>query len=404
MQFKIISAFAFLAVLPGVAVAKLPGVNLSGGAISAASAFGENTSTMRGTVSVAPAKRIVARRATNGTTAKHTPKKSNVDVLSPNLPSSNLWAENTAAADAPLRMPFASEVAVLHNDFELPDEDLDFAINAPAKNDDDFDIDATAKRMAEIDAKLNKIAELQERANLSVKTVAPRKIAAAAETSDDIKISRAVVPMDEPEVLIRSVEKHTVPRATTKQRDSLAGLSPAQLRNAFRKTFLSENKHLSALRDASADELDTNVTVDMAGFTAEQNLSEMGGGIRPFEIKVGFRNSDSALSRDNYTLLTTFAGIVVNDPKRAVQILIPNDATIDSDDRKLTARRLAIIEQVLRDTGIPEQRIMPVLSNREDDGALVLRNIDSTQYETLTRQHRNQFGKTTNKTYKSMTW
>jgi len=47
---------------------------------------------------------------------------------------------------------------------------------------------------------------------------------------------------------------------------------------------------------------------------------------------------------------------------------------------------------------------MPVLSNREDDGALVLRNIDSTQYETLTRQHRNQFGKTTNKTYKSMTW
>ncbi|MBQ9539902.1 MAG: hypothetical protein IJU89_00555, partial [Alphaproteobacteria bacterium] len=161
---------------------------------------------------------------------------------------------------------------------------------------------------------------------------------------------------------------------------------------------------LSALRDASGDDMDSTIVTDMAGFTAEQNLSEMGGGIRPFEIKVGFRNSDSALSRDNYTLLTTFAGIVVNDPKRAVQILIPNDATIDADDRKLTARRLAIIEQVLRDTGIPEQRIMPVLSNREDDGALVLRNIDSTQYETLTRQQRNQFGKTTNKVYKSMTW
>ena len=404
MQFKFISVFAFLAVLPGVAGAKLPGVNLSGASVSAASAFGENTSTMRGAATVAPAKRIVARRATNGATVKHAASKSNADVLSPNLPSSNLWAENAAAADAPLRMPLASEVAVLNTNFELPDEDLDFALNTPAKLDDDFDIDATAKRMAEIDAKLNKIAELQQRANASVKTVAPRKIAAVAETSDDIKISRAVVPMDEPDVLIRSVEKHAVPRATTKQRDSLAGLSPAQLRNAFRKTFLSENKHLSALRDASADDMDTTVTMDMAGFTAEQNLSEMGGGIRPFEIKVGFRNSDSALSRDNYTLLTTFAGIVVNDPKRAVQILIPNDATIDSDDRKLMARRLARIEQVLRDTGIPEQRIMPVLSNREDDGALVLRNIDSTQYETLTRQHRNQFGKTTNKTYKNMTW
>ena len=160
------------------------------------------------------------------------------------------------------------------------------------------------------------------------------------------------------------------------------------------------------MRDTYADEYDTreSFSKSAAGFTAETNLSEMGGGIRPFEIKISFRNFDSALSRENYTLLTTFAGIVVNDPKRAVQVLIPNDATTDSDNRKLTARRLAIVEQVLRDTGVPEQRILPVLSNREDDGGLVLRNIDSTQYETLTKQQRSQFGKTTNKTYKSMSW
>lgn len=160
------------------------------------------------------------------------------------------------------------------------------------------------------------------------------------------------------------------------------------------------------MRDASADEYDVreSFSTAAAGFTAESNLSEMDSGIRPFEIKVSFRNFDSALSRENYTLLTTFAGIVVNDPKRAVQVLIPNDATTDADNRKLTARRLAIVEQVLRDTGVPEQRILPVLSNREDDGGLVLRNIDNTQYETLTRQQRNKFGKTTNKTYKSMSW
>lgn len=403
MRFKFISAFAIFAVLPGISGAKLPAVDLSSGSISAASAFGDGAQTMRGDAT--PTKRVVSRNMKK-TNVKYTAKKSDVDILSPNLPSSNLWAENAKNNDAPLRMPFADEVAVLHNDFELPDEDLN-AKNIAKNSDDDFDIDAAMERMAQLDAKLAKLSELQRRANASVKTVSRRAI--TNDESDDVKISRAVVPMDEPDVLIRSVEQHKVPsRAATtprtEQQDSLAGLSPTELRRAFRKTFLSENKHLSALRDVSGDDMDSTIVTDMAGFTAEQNLSEMGGGIRPFEIKVGFRNSDSALSRDNYTLLTTFAGIVVNDPKRAVQILIPNDATIDADDRKLTARRLAIIEQVLRDTGIPEQRIMPVLSNREDDGALVLRNIDSTQYETLTRQQRNQFGKTTNKVYKSMTW
>lgn len=406
MQFKFISVFAFLAVLPTFAFAKLPAVNVGSGGVSARSAFGDADTTMRGSVSYKPVKRVVARGgATKGKSVNNTVTGTDGDVLSPNLPSSNLWAENSGVNDAPLRMPLASEVTVLRPDFELPDEDLNSKYVA---DNSDFDIDATMNRMAEIDAQLAKISELQRRANASVRTTVSRQPVVADDDVADVKISRTIVPMAEPDVLIHSVEKHNVaPRATTKNtgsQDSLAGLSPTELRKAFRKTFLSENKHLSAMRSAYADEMDTTVTTGMAGFTAEQNLSEMGSGIRPFEIKVSFRNSDSALSRDNYTLLTTFAGIVVNDPKRAVQILIPNDATIDADDRKLTARRLAIVEQVLRDTGVPEQRIMPVLSNREDDGALVLRNIDSTQYETLTKQQRNQFGKTTSKTYKSMTW
>ena len=76
----------------------------------------------------------------------------------------------------------------------------------------------------------------------------------------------------------------------------------------------------------------------------------------------------------------------------------------NKDARKLAARRLAIIEQVLRDTGVSEQRIVPVLSARDDEG-FVLRIISNEQYETLTRQKRNMFGdKVSSKTYKSMTW
>ena len=67
------------------------------------------------------------------------------------------------------------------------------------------------------------------------------------------------------------------------------------------------------------------------GFTAKRDLSE-DGGIRPLEIKIKFRNADSALSRDNYTLLTEYAGIVVNKPTRAIQIAIPEYMTKSSSN------------------------------------------------------------------------
>ena len=65
---------------------------------------------------------------------------------------------------------------------------------------------------------------------------------------------------------------------------------------------------------------------------------------------------------------------------------------------------MAIVEQVLRDSGVSEQRILPVLSQRNEDG-FVLRMISNDQYETLTQKRRDIFGDTIGKkTYKSMSW
>ena len=72
--------------------------------------------------------------------------------------------------------------------------------------------------------------------------------------------------------------------------------------------------------------------------------------------------------------------------------------------RKLAAKRLAIVEQVLRDTGIAEQRIVPVLSQRDGD-EFVLRVISGDTFESLREQKRNMFGDAiSSKTYKSMSW
>ena len=84
-------------------------------------------------------------------------------------------------------------------------------------------------------------------------------------------------------------------------REDMTKMSPSQLRAAFRKTFLSENKHLSTMeRDDSMDDFDLLSDDSMAVDTIFSGADD---GIRPLEIKIKFRENDSALSRDNYNLL-----------------------------------------------------------------------------------------------------
>jgi len=235
-----------------------------------------------------------------------------------------------------------------------------------------------------------------------------RDFAAPSNLRDEVSISRVVVPM-EPDVVVRPVKNSDaapqIARANPDDDQNFSKMSPSELKKAFKKTYLSENKHLSAFQVddrfdvASSDDASSS----MEGFTAERDLSEAGG-VRPLEIRLGFRGNDAALSRDNFNLLSEYAGIVVGNPKRAIQISIPERFTRSLEDRRLAARRLAIVEQVLRDIGVSDYRIMPVLSQREDE-SFVLRVISSDQFETLTQQRRDMFGDTVSKkTYKSMSW
>ena len=452
-----VSVLSLFIILPALADARLPVVNISAGGVSARAAFGEpivknseeNIKTEVKKVAVKEdSKKENSNRAVVARTA--TPQKvveskeaqkdtgqqilASADVLVPRRPSSDLWARN----DAPLRLPQPEEFSVIKSDFQLPEESIDGtgtnkANRAVVARSTSVQPSAVAVKndiepMSEIDAQIARLNELQRKADESVKeevvarrAVAPvkvenqerkitaeEKIAAVRENTKDtfdegvdVKLSRMVVPMEE-DVIVRSVQKAESPRVAS-VREDMTKLSPTELRKAFRKTFLSENKHLSTFQIDDRFDVASDMTTSVAGFTSQKDLSESGG-IRPLEIKIKFRNEDAALSRDNYNLLTEYASIVLSNPTRAVQVSIPESVTRDTDDRKLAARRLAIIEQVLRDTGISEQRILPVLSQRDEDG-LVLRMISLDQYETLTKQQRDMFGDTVSKkTYKSMSW
>ena len=434
--------------------ARLPAVNVGASGVSARAAFGDVVPVVKNesknigapvpAVSAAPVapvaaptpeKRIVARPAVD----RGQKIAASSDVLTPRRPSADLWARGS---DSPLRMPTVDEFSVVRADYDLPEESLDGArtVNVAAAPRASRDVTPAAP-MSEIDTQIARLVELQRRADDSVnvaprvaaapatapasmaaprasREIAPRQIVAdtprvasapvrdvapVKNKSDGIAISRMVVPMEEaPDVVVRAVQRASSPTIAA-VREDMTSMSPSELRKAFRKTYLSENKHLSTFQIDSRFDVASDMSSGIEGFTAQHDLSEAGG-VRPLEIKIRFRGDDSALSRENYNLLSEYASIVVSNPKRAIQIAIPQRATVNTDDRKLAARRLAIVEQVLRDTGVSEQRILPVLSQRDDEG-FVLRIISSDQYETLTQQQKNIFGDSVSKkTYKSMAW
>ena len=284
----------------------------------------------------------------------------------------------------------------------------------------DAEVEELTNRVSSLDAQIARLIELQRRAEASVaekKSVSdvaradvvkePEMVEekiASNDSGDDVKLSRMVVSRNDDVDTVRAAKPVKEKKKDIQMvRNDMLKMSPSELRKAFRKTFLSENKHLSTYSIDDRFDVASDISSSFEGFTASRDLSE-DEKIRPLEIKIKFRSADSALSRENYNLLSEYAGIVVNNPKRAIQVAIPQSVTTTTSGRKLAARRLAIIEQVLRDTGVAEQRIVPVLSQRDDEGFL-LRIISNDQYETLTKQKRDMFGDTVgSKTYKSMSW
>ena len=317
-------------------------------------------------------------------------------------------------------MPEPQEFVSLNDsDILLPEEDLQPSVVARNtdvimdKSDNAPDLDEQIAKLVELQRRADdstRVDQVAKSSNINSYDVAPRVVARNTYTEPEIiqnekpnvSVRRVVVPSTDDDVIVRQVEKESKP-VFARNADDFSKMSPGELKKAFKKTYLSENKHLSTYKIDDRFDVASDISTSVEGFTAEKDLSESGG-VRPLEIKIGFRNEDSSLSRDNYNLLSEYASVVVSNPKRAIQVSIPQRATLSLDDRKLAARRLAIVEQVLRDTGVSDQRIVPVLSQRSDD-SFVLRVISSDTYETLTQQKRDMFGDTTSgKTYKSMTW
>ena len=435
------------------AAAKLPSVNVAKGSVSARELFGEQPIEREEGKGIRE-EEIVAIKTTSQKPVASNQKISTSynDVLVPQRPNGDLWARSSdnrgvvargALPEQKLRMPDPSEFITMGQDFALPEEHIDYAFdgteNRRANNEDDMFaasrfISRSRSQAATVrPAPVQPGQEKQDAPELrKIQTQptgtkpgpviqnrfapAPR---AAIEPAGEVFVRRVVVPMDEErESGVGSRESWDNPgndiysslreeksyaqnrkasttydsRLTTPDEDEvpLSKMSPMQLKRAFQKTYISENRHLSTYKIDDRFDVASDVDFDEVGFDSSADFSERGG-IRPLEIKIGFRGTDAALSRDNFNLLSEYAGIVVSNPKRAIQVSIPESGTRSFDGRRLAARRLAIIEQTLKDAGVSDQRIIPVLSQRSDN-SFVLRVISNDMFQTLSEKQRDMFG------------
>lgn len=401
-----------------VNAAYLPVIDVSRGTISARAAFGEDVKYIANdnSVNVAPVQQSVSKKVIARGAKKSLDSNVTIggEILKPNRPRSNLWAKNT---DAPLRMPRVDEIAVINSDVLLPEESLDSPTPQIAQIEtQNVSHDEALNELKELRAEIARLAAAQRDTEEKIVRARPLSvqtpISGASEvkpvtpkTSDNnINIRREIVQNNSVKNVTARSASDTMPQPKLTSVNKMSEMSPNELKKAFKKTYLSENKHLSTYPVDDKFDTVSDMSSDIVGFDASRDLSEMDSGVRPMEIKISFLNNDAGLSRENYNLLSETASIVVNNPKRAIQIAIPESVTQNKDARKLASRRLAIVEQVLRDTGIADRRIVPVLSQRSDD-MFVLRVISGDVFESLTEQKRNMFGDdVSKKTYKSMSW
>ncbi len=214
----------------------------------------------------------------------------------------------------------------------------------------------------------------------------------------------------------------TIASPRKKREKTIAFVPSSVLKNDLKKTYLSDNKYLSPVESVDGDDVavedeaqdenkeedtpeaadtdtilelkdtDTNntekkeeeksteskktedidiqkVKEQLKTLKKEQNItgSLKVSGREVLHMKIEFDKKSSALSTESINLLRSFGQIVVDKPTNSIEISLPMSVMNNIDKKKLTARRLAIVANVLRNTGISDKQINPVLSSRDED-------------------------------------
>ncbi|MCR5506285.1 MAG: hypothetical protein K6F04_00355 [bacterium] len=143
---------------------------------------------------------------------------------------------------------------------------------------------------------------------------------------------------------------------------------------------------------------------------AKKSLSAPSGPLKAgtrevLQMKIDFQNGSSAVSGESVNLIRSFAQIATEQPTNSIEITIPESVMGNPKKKKLTARRLSIVSNILRNAGISDKQILPVLTNRDED-SFAFRVVSNDAYTKLrVSKGTDMFGEEENvKEYNIMKW
>ena len=242
-------------------------------------------------------------------------------------------------------------------------------------------------------------------------------------------------------------------KSKKKKEQVVSSLSPKHLKADLYHTYISDNQYLSPVEyyddeeEFLEDEVDEEF-IDEAEETAEQYAEDedfaeeknvgdaLEGDVGPVDVnkiqakfqnakksanpssgplKVGnrevlqmkleFEPNSSAISGESVNIIRSFAQIATDQPTNSIQIAIAESAMKNPKAKKLAARRLAIVSNVLRNAGLSDKQINPVLTNRDID-SFSFRVMNNDNYEKLrVSKGTDIFGEEENvKEYNLMRW
>jgi outer membrane protein OmpA-like peptidoglycan-associated protein len=124
------------------------------------------------------------------------------------------------------------------------------------------------------------------------------------------------------------------------------------------------------------------------------------------QMKLEFNPDDDAVSAESVNIIRSFAQIVTDSPTKTIEIGISERVAADERLKKLTARRVAIVSNILRHAGVSDRQIHPVLTSRDPD-SFSFRAVDNDAFERIhvTKGEADAFGEGLSTTsYELMRW
>ena len=100
------------------------------------------------------------------------------------------------------------------------------------------------------------------------------------------------------------------------------------------------------------------------------------------QMKIEFNPNDDAISSESVNIIRSFAQIVTDSPTQNIEIGISERAMGDDSTKKLTARRMAIVANILRHAGVADRQIAPVLTSRDID-SFSFRAVSGDRFENI---------------------